>query len=151
MKPLPLAAAAAAAALLASCTPEKSKIEAQEAWARATTSPTQPAVVYLQIANSGSGGDRLEGVATDIGAASLHSSSMSGGVLRMRAIEGVDIPASSTIKFEPMGNHIMVERLKAPLAGGSSFPLTLRFRSSPPQTVTVQVRADAEEMEHHAH
>jgi copper(I)-binding protein len=147
MKLLPLAAVA----LLASCTAGKSKIEAQEAWARATTSASQPAVVYLQIANSGSGEDRLQGVATDIGAASLHSSSMSGGVMRMRAIDGMDIPAKSTIKFEPMGNHIMVEGLKAPLAGGSSFPLTLRFRSSPPQTVTVLVRSGAEELEHHAH
>jgi copper(I)-binding protein len=147
MKLLPLAAVA----LLASCTAGKSKIEAHEAWARATTSVSQPAVVYLQIANSGSGEDRLQGVATDIGAASLHSSSMSGGVMRMRAIDGMDIPAKSTIKFEPMGNHIMVEGLKAPLAGGSSFPLTLRFRSSPPQTVTVLVRSGAEELEHHAH
>ena len=147
MKLLPLAAAA----VLASCTPGKSKIEAHDAWARATTSATQPAVVYLQIANSGSGGERLDVVATDIGAASLHSSSMTGGVMRMRAINGVDIPANSTIKFEPMGNHIMVEGLRAPLAVGSSFPLTLRFRSSAPQTVTVQVRAGAEEMERHAH
>ena len=137
---------------LAACSGNSApSLSISDARARPTVTATQTAVVYLLITNSGPAADRLESVATGIGAASLHSSSMSGGVMRMRAIDGVDIPANSTIKFEPMGNHIMVEGLKAPLAAGSSLPLTLRFQSSPPQTITVQVRSSAGETEHHAH
>lgn len=126
-------------------------LSVSDARARPTVTAAQTAVVYLTIANSGAGADRLQGVSAGIGKASLHSSSMSGGVMRMRAIDGLDIPAKSTVKLEPMGNHIMVEGLKAPLGEGASFPLILRFRNSPPQTVAVQVRVEAGEMEHHAH
>ena len=149
MKALPIIAALA----LASCSPAKPDITVTDAWSRPTNSAAQPAVVYLTLTNSGSGDDRLTAVETKVaGRASMHISTTADGVMRMRAIDGVDIPAGETVRLSPAGSHIMLEQLAAPLNGGSKFTLTLRFQHSAPTQVSVTVRADSAPMEHqHGH
>lgn len=58
----------------------------------------------------------------------------------MRPLEGLDIPAQSTVQLKPGGTHIMVTGVKQPLIAGSSFPLALHFERSGKRTVTVSVR-----------
>ena len=139
--------------LLASCSPAKPDIAVTDAWSRPTNSAAQPAVVYLTLTNSGSGDDRLTAVQAKLTRkASIHASTNAGGVMRMRAVDGVDIPATATVQLSPTGTHIMLEQIKAPLQAGSEFPLTLRFRRSPPKQVTVHVGADPMEGGHqHGH
>lgn len=136
--------AASATMALASCsasTTTPAKIEVSNAWARATVPGQSSAAAYLTIANTGAGDDRLLGVSTPIATgAGLHSSSSEGGVMRMRALsEGIAVPAGATVKLQPSGNHAMLTGLAAPLAKGSSFPLTLRFERSGERQVSVQV------------
>jgi copper(I)-binding protein len=148
VKSLPILAALA----LASCSPAKPDIAVSDAWSRPTTSAAQPAVVYLTLANAGSGGDRLTKVAADIaGRASLHNSSMDGGVMRMRPVDGVKVPAGATVKLSPSGTHIMLEQLKRPLADGTEFGVTLEFDHSPARKVTVKVAGDLLGEPHHGH
>ena len=53
---------------------------------------------------------------------------MDGGVMRMRQVEtGLRIPAGKTLNLAPGGYHIMLSGLKAPLAVGSSFSVSLLF------------------------
>lgn len=116
--------------LLASCNRDPApQIGVSDAWTRATVAPSQPAAVYLKITNSGAGSDRLESVSSGNGAkASLHESSLAGGITRMRALpQGVAVAPSSIVEFKPNGKHIMLEGLPAPLAAGTSFSITLRF------------------------
>jgi copper(I)-binding protein len=116
-------------------------VRVTDAWTRATVAGQSSAAVYLTIANSGRGSDRLLDVSTPIAKdASLHSSSSEGGVMRMRALrDGVPVPAGARVKLEPSGNHAMLTGLSAPLAKGSNFPLTLRFERSGKHEVQVQV------------
>jgi len=137
--------AVAATITLASCSGGASApadLQVTDAWARATVAGQSSAAVYLTIANRGSGGDRLLGVATPIvKSATLHSSSSEGGVMRMRPLEdGIAIPAGVTVKLQPSGDHIMLTGLSAPLAKESSFPLSLDFERSGQRQVDVQVR-----------
>lgn len=137
--------AAAATVMLASCSGGSSApadLQVTDAWARATVAGQPSAAVYLTIANRGRGGDRLVSVATSIAqSATLHSSSSEGGVMRMRPLkDGVETPAGATVKLQPSGDHIMLTGLSAPLAKGSSFPLSLDFERSGQRQLSVEVR-----------
>ncbi|HEU5068050.1 MAG TPA: copper chaperone PCu(A)C, partial [Sphingomicrobium sp.] len=123
-------AIALAALLLVSCAPKRTdppQISISGAWSRATAAGQSTAAVYLGIANKGGGDDKLLNASTPIGQATLHSSTMDGGVMRMRPLESLDIPAQSMVQLKPGGTHIMVTGVKQPLIAGSSFPLALHF------------------------
>jgi hypothetical protein len=136
-------AIALAALLLVSCAPKRTdppQISISGAWSRATAAGQSTAAVYLSIANKGGGDDKLLNASTPIGQATLHSSTVEGGVMRMRPLESLDIPAQSTVQLKPGGTHIMVTGVKQPLIAGSSFPLALHFERSGKRTLTVSVR-----------
>jgi hypothetical protein len=142
--------AALAALLLAACDLQDSppQVAVGDAWARATMTGQTSTAVYLTIRNSG-GTDRLEGVSSPVGGAAVHESSTSGGVMRMRPVAAVEVPADSTVSLRPGGTHIMLTGLSAPLPAGSQFPLRLDFQRSGTKDVEVAVRAPGEDGEHH--
>jgi copper(I)-binding protein len=98
-------------------------------WAR--ESVTRTGAVYLTVRNGGDQDDRLVGVSSEVAdKAELHSSVMQDGVMKMRAVEAVDVPAHGEAVLEPGGLHIMLIGLKAPLEEGKSFALTLEFENA---------------------
>ena len=136
----PPLAAALTALLLASCGSEPApQITVEDAWARAAAPGRASAAAYFTIANTG-GGDRLVAVSTPVGTASIHSTSMDGGVMRMRPLDFLDVPAGGTVRLEPGGTHVMLTGLREPLTAGSSLPLTLRFERSGERRLSLEVR-----------
>lgn len=132
-----------AALALASCSGGKSgapDIGVSGAWARGTVPGQTAAAAYFEITNNGNAADTLVGVSSAIGDATMHSSSMEGGIMRMRPLQSVDLPAHSVVKFQPGGNHIMITGLKRPLGEHDSFALSLHFQLSGDRDVTVEVR-----------
>lgn len=97
-------------------------------WARSTVPAQTGSAAYLTIRNGGSAADRLLGVSTPAArSAAIHSTSMEGGVMRMRAMPALSITGGGTAAMRPGGVHIMLMGLKAPLRAGEPLPLTLRF------------------------
>ncbi len=98
------------------------------------------AAAYFKLANSG-GRDRLLSVeAPRVGQASLHETSMSGGIMRMRALtDGIEIPQGATVLLSPSGKHVMIQGLAKPLAAGSAIRLTLKFERQGLVTITAPV------------
>jgi copper(I)-binding protein len=85
--------------------------------------------------------DRLVSVSTPAAdKAELHETISDKGVMKMRPVQGVPIPAGAMVTFSPGGYHVMLMGLKKPLVAGQSFPLTLTFEHAAPMTVDVQVR-----------
>jgi periplasmic copper chaperone A len=98
-------------------------------WAR--ESVTRTGAAYLTVRNDGDQDDRLIGVASEVtDKAELHSSVMQDGVMRMRAVEAVEVPAHGEAVLAPGGLHVMLVGLKAPLEEGGSFALTLTFEDA---------------------
>jgi copper(I)-binding protein len=98
-------------------------------WAR--ESVTRTGAAYLTVRNGGDQDDRLIGVSSTVAdKAELHSSVMQDGVMKMRAVEALDVPAHDEAVLEPGGLHIMLIGLKAPLEEGKSFALTLEFENA---------------------
>lgn len=135
-------AAALSALLLLSCSRHHGPpaISVSGAWARATVAGQSAGAVYFTLRNGGDGDDTLLAVATPVGQASVHSTTMTGGVMRMRPVDSLAIPAHSTVALKPGGYHVMIMGLKQPLRAGSNFPLSLSFDRSGNRTVTVTVR-----------
>jgi copper(I)-binding protein len=115
-------------------------VTVRQAWARATPPGATTGIIYLTLTSPAA--DRLTGVATPVAAsARLHVSVMSGGVMQMRPLpEGLALPAGRTVTLAPMGTHIMLDGLKAPLTQGESFPLHLTFAHAAPVDVTATVQ-----------
>ena len=115
-------------------------IEIENAWARATPGMARNGGAYFTAKNSGKGADRIIGVSADIAdRAELHTHINDNGIMRMRQVDGVDVPAGGEVTFKPGGYHIMFIGLHKPLNQGERVPVTLMFEKAGKQTVEVTV------------
>lgn len=110
--------------------------------------PTPPGArtgaAYLRtLRNTGDQPDRLVGASTPAsGAVEIHRSVVdANNVMRMRAVDGIDLPPRSELQLRHGGEfHLMLIDLKAPLSNGDRFPLTLRFEKAGEREVMVWVQ-----------
>lgn len=124
-----------------------------DAWARATPPGTTVGAAYMTI-QGGKQADRLVGAASERASmAHLHTVEEQGGVAKMRAIEGVEIPAGQRVTLAPKSTHVMLMGLDGPLVAGQKFVVTLQFATAGALPVTVTVKpADAtDDHAGHAH
>jgi hypothetical protein len=116
-------------------------LEVTGAFARASVGASDTTAAYLTISNRGQADDRLTGARSPAATAvELHTMEMSGGMMRMRAVESAAIPAGRSIAFEPGGDHLMIIGLKAPLKAGDTLELTLSFEHAGEIDVAAEVR-----------
>ena len=109
-------------------------------WARASTPGAKNAAAYVTIMNHGIESDALIGVVSDVSAkVELHSHKNDGGVMRMRQIVSVPVPAHSVAELKPGGDHIMLMGLKRPLKAGDHIMLRLSFQSGATEIFKVMV------------
>ena len=114
---------------------------ATDAWARATPPGSDVAAVYVTL-RGGKAADRLLGASTTRASMThLHSMAETDGVARMRAVDGVDVPAGKSVALAPNGLHLMLMGLDRPLVAGERFPLTLHFARAGDRTVEVRVQS----------
>lgn len=117
----------------------------QHPWARATAASAKAGALYLTVANGGSEADRLMGVSTDAAAhCELHLSEINNGVMTMRMVDSVEVPAGGSAAFAPQGAHVMLLGLKAPLKKGEHFAATLHFEKAGDVAVEVAVQGIAD-------
>ena len=128
-------------------------------YARSTV-PNQPTgAVYMTIENKGDKADELVSMESPIASSvELHTMSMEGNVMRMRAADQLELKPASTITMKPGdGYHVMLLGLKRPLKAGDKFPLLLRFKTSGEIGVAVSVEdvkaesGSSDMAEHHHH
>jgi periplasmic copper chaperone A len=114
-------------------------------WTRPTPDGAPTAAGYLTVTNHGRAPDRLLGGASPLArSVEPHTSSMSGGVMRMRMLsDGYEIPPGATLTLAPMGNHLMFVGLERPFKVGERVPATLRFAHAGAVNVEFVVQAAA--------
>ncbi len=158
VRPLALAVGLlAVAGMAAGCTgtgAPKGGVAVEGAWARPGEKGGTSAV-YFTVRNTGGVDDRLTGASTDVaGETPLHETVAEGGdagagmqmqmpqggMMRMRPVEAVSVPAGGTVEFKPGGLHVMLMDLKRDLKPGDTFSLTLKFEKAGARSVEVTVR-----------
>jgi copper(I)-binding protein len=100
------------------------QVEVSDAWVRATVPGQNVAAAYMTL-RAGSAA-RLVGVKTKAArSAEIHSMSHEGGVMKMRRLESLELPAGQDVALEPGGNHIMLFDPIKPLKEGQRVGLKL--------------------------
>ena len=109
-------------------------------WARATPGAAKNGAAFMIIHNHGASPDRLLTAASEAAArVELHTHLNNNGVMQMREVDAIDVPAGGMAELKPGGFHVMLMGLKKPLKEGESFPLTLTFEKAGSTTVEVKV------------
>lgn len=86
---------------------------------------------FVAIRNDGDQDDALIGVASEFAKRNeLHTHIHQNGRMMMRPLKRIEVPAGSTVKLEPGGDHIMLMGLDGPLKSGEKRPLTLIFEKA---------------------
>ena len=85
---------------------------------------------------------------------------MENNVMKMRAIDGLSLPAGKMVELKPGGYHVMLMDLKGQVKTGDAVQLTLVFEGKDKKRETVEIKASAKsltgaaakgEMKHGAH
>ena len=125
--------------VIGSCSAQKS-LSIKNQWARPGIKGNTSAA-YFMIDNQTDVNDKLLSVDSDIaGSTEIHLSSMTDGKMTMQQQDFVEIPSKSTVKFEPLGLHVMFVDLVNDLSIGDQFELKLFFEKSGVHTITVLVK-----------
>ena len=98
---------------------------------------------YLRgIQNKGQQPDKLLSASSDVAArVALHRMRLDAGVMRMREVPFIALPAGQTTLLRHGGEyHLMLMDLKRPLRDGDRFDMTLNFERAGRQTVRVWVQ-----------
>lgn len=98
-----------------------------EPWARATV-PGQPVgAVYMKISSPDA--VRLVDIETDVAKdVQVHSMKMENGVMKMRDLGELEVPAGQAVELTPGGIHLMLMGLKKPLVAGETVTVKMTFQ-----------------------
>ena len=84
-------------------------IQITQPWARATPKGASSGAAYMTLTNTGTASVRLDCDRASCGQMQIHEMSMTGGVMRMRPVEGgLQIKPGETITLKPGGFHVML-------------------------------------------
>ncbi len=76
----------------------------------------------------------------------LHESGMSGGMMTMRQMADLPLPAGATVKLEPGGNHAMLFGVDKRITPGTAIPMLFTFRSGARIEVEAKTVAAGDDM-----
>jgi periplasmic copper chaperone A len=130
------------AALTVAAAEQPGEVTVANAWARATPGGAKNGAVYMSITAEPGAGDRLVAAKSEAArSVELHISDHEGGVVRMRRLDALEVPAGQTVRLSPGGHHLMLLDLKQPLKTGDRVKLTLVFEKAGELTVEASIRA----------
>ena len=120
----------------------------RDAWARVTI-PDRPAAGYMQIHNMGAEADRLVSASSPMAdRVELHTHTMENNVMKMRRIDGVDVPGGGHAELLPGGHHLMIFGLKHHAKEGETIPVTVVFENAGSLELELDVRKSAPKKTH---
>ena len=102
----------------------QSDLQVDDAWVRGTVAQQKATGAFMRLT---AGRDvRLVGASSPVaGLTEVHEMALDNGVMKMRAVTGLALPAGKAVELKPGGYHLMLMDLKAPIRAGEPVPLTL--------------------------
>jgi periplasmic copper chaperone A len=130
---------------------------AEPAWVRLPPPNLSVTAAYMTLRNSGD--DDLTVVHAEsptAGTVELHEHLHdAAGVMRMRQVASLSLPAGGVLVMEPGGLHLMLIGLHQPLTEGEIVPVTLHLADGRTLDVSAEVRrappGHADQQHHHGH
>ena len=113
-----------------------------DAFARASAGAAKNAAAFMTLKNHSGRDDHLVAVRTARARkAELHTHIHDQGVMRMRLVARITVPAGAAATLKPGGDHVMLMGLSAPLKKGDTLSLTLVFEHAGEIAVAVPIGA----------
>jgi hypothetical protein len=116
-------------------------VEVKDAWVRAPVAGQKVVGAYLNAVSNGN--FMLVGVSSPLaGNVEVHETTVENGVMRMRPVTRVALPAGKPVRFEPGGLHLMLVDLKQLLKPGEKVPLALTVQRPDFSRVVFTIHAE---------
>ncbi|HEU4709184.1 MAG TPA: copper chaperone PCu(A)C [Methylophilaceae bacterium] len=113
-------------ALIAACA-NADAVSISDAWARPTHPGQKVGAAYMTL-QSPQATTLVKVESPAAGTVEIHSMSMDNGVMKMRMLENLELPAGKAVKLAPGGYHLMLFDLKKPLQEGETVQFTLQLK-----------------------
>lgn len=128
---------------LFACCSARAGAAVSDAWARATPPNAPSGAVFLTLEGDADG-DRLVAASSPVAETvelHTHLREPDTGIMRMRPVEAIAVPAGETVTLQPGGRHIMLIGLTETLEQGGTLPLMLTFEKSGALEVEAMIMA----------
>ena len=120
-------------------------IEIKAPWVRGTVAGQMATGAFMEVTSKS--GATLVGAASPVaGVTEIHEMKMDGGVMKMRAVARLDLPAGKPVILGPGGYHVMLMNLKQTIKTGDSVPLTLQFEGKDKKVEMIEVVAEVRDL-----
>lgn len=117
------------------------QVVVKDAWVRATVPQQKATAAFMQL--TAAQDSKLVSVSSaDIPVVEVHEMRMDAGVMKMRPIPALELPAGKTVALTPSGYHVMLMDLKRPMKAGDSVPLSLVIEIRGGKRETIEVKAE---------
>ena len=127
------------AAALASI-PALAQVTVSDAWVRGIVSGQKVTGAFMQLTSRADAS--LVGATSPVAKiVEIHEMKTEGGVMKMRAVDKLALPAGKPVDLKPSGYHMMLVDLVQPLKVGDTVPLTLTIADKAGNQQTVEVKA----------
>ncbi len=128
------------------------EVSVNDAWVRATAPGQDSGSLQFSI-TSQKEAKLVDATSPVAGKAELHSMSHENGMMKMRPVDFIALPAGKMVDLEARGEHIMLIGLKQPLKAGDSVPFTLTVQYADKSKAAVTANAEVRPLiaAHHMH
>lgn len=128
--------------LLLAATVAFAQVTVKDPWVRATV-PQQKATGAFMKLESNEDAKLVAASSPVAGVVELHEMAMEQGVMKMRAIPSIAVPAGRGVELKPGGYHVMLMELKGQVKEGDTVPIVLTFEAKDGRRQTIEVKAPA--------
>lgn len=116
------------------------QVAVSDAWVRGTVEGQRATGAFMKLTPATD--QKLVAAASPVARiVEIHEMAMEGGMMKMRAVPKLDLPAGKATELKPGGYHVMLMALGKPLAEGETVPITLTFEDSAGKRHIVEIKA----------
>ncbi len=120
-------------------------VTVKDSWVRGTTPAQKATGAFMEIVSSDAA-TLLSAASPVAGVVEIHTMKMEDGVMKMRAIPKLDLPAGKAVKLASGGNHIMLMDLRQQMKKGDVVPITLKVEGKDKQVQTIVIKAEVRDL-----
>ena len=121
------------------------QVTVKDAWVRATVAQQKATGAFMQL-QSAQDAKLVAAQSPVAGVVEVHEMAMDNGVMKMRAVPSLALPAGKAVELKPGGYHVMLMDLKAPLQKDTTIPLTLTFKNAKGQESKTELKVPVMQM-----
>ena len=119
----------------------QAEVTITDAWVRGTVPAQTSTGAYMKIKST----EDAKIVAASSPAAKIveiHEMAMANGVMEMKAVPALMLPAGKAVELKSGGYHVMMMELAKPLKAGDKVPITFTVEGKDGRKTAVEVKAD---------